>query len=306
MSENNYYNEIKKIIENVEVNTKVRQIQDNHEKLLAYWHIGELLVKAQGNKRAKYGDELIKKWSINLIKKYGNNYNYTNLTRFRLFYLYYPILDALRQELTWTHYRSILPLKNENERNYYINQVILNNLSSRELINEIKNKSFDRLSYADKENIEIIENKNYNLKLADMLKDPIYIKCDKDMNNFNELVLHKYIINMLENKFLELGSGFALVGHEYKITVCNHTYKLDLLFFNIKLDCYVVVEVKTKSMKIKDVDQLCFYTNLVDQHLKENHHKTLGILIVKEKDQFVLKYATNKQLFVASFQLKNI
>ena len=118
----------------------------------------------------------------------------------------------------------ILPIKNENERNYYINLVILNNLSVRELRKEIKNKAFDRLSYADKEHIELIsDTNNTSLSIKDMIKDPIILKADKNIDKIDELAIHKYIISLLEDKFLELGTGFTLAGHEYKIHIDNKT-----------------------------------------------------------------------------------
>ena len=140
----------------------------------------------------------------------------------RKFYITFPIVDALRPQLTWTHYRTLLTIKNENERNYYINLVILNNLSSRELEKEIKNKAFDRLSYADKEHIEIISDTN-SLSIKDMIKDPIILKTNKNMDKIDEQAIHKYIISLLEDKFLELGTGFTLAGHEYKIYIDNKT-----------------------------------------------------------------------------------
>ena len=150
-------------------------------------------------------------------------------------------------QLNWSQYKLLLPIKNENERNYYINQVILNNLSVRELRNEIKNKSFERLSYADKENIRLIQEKEENnLTIQDMLKDPIILKVDKNTNKLNEKTIHKYIIELLENKFMELGIGFNLTGHEYKIKINNKTFKIDLLFFNTELNCYIVVEIKSR------------------------------------------------------------
>ncbi len=125
-----------------------------------------MIVEAQdGEKHAKYRDNLIKNWSEKLSKVYGNGYDYSNLKRFRQLFLFFPKGGSLRHQLTWTHYRYILPTKNENERNYYINLCITNNLSSRELINEIKNKAFDRLSYADKENIKLVKNNNYTLTI---------------------------------------------------------------------------------------------------------------------------------------------
>ena len=229
----NYYEHVESLIRKNEINKGVRVLQDNRETLYTYWHIGKLIMEAQGGKkRAKYGDGLIKEWGHRLSEKYGKGYDKSNLTRMRLFYIYFPIVGTVCQLLAWSHYRYILPLKNPNERNYYINQVMLNKLSVRELREEIKNKSFDRLSYADKTNIEIISD-NSKLTIEDMIKDPIILKSDIDTNEINEAVIHKYIISLLENKFLELGTGFALVGHEYKIVVDNNTYHIDLLFFNI-------------------------------------------------------------------------
>ena len=250
----NYYKQVESLIKNNEINKKVHALQDNSETLYTYWNIGRLIVEAQGGeKRAKYGDGLIKEWGKKLSEKYGRGYDYTNLSRMRLFYIEFPIIGSLRQQLTWTHYRYILPIKDENERNYYINRVILDNLSVRDLRREIKNKSFDRLSYKDKNNIEIISDMNSSLSIEDMIKDPIILKSDIDTNEINEKVIHKYIISLLEDKFLELGTGFALVGHEYKIVINNNTYHIDLLFFNTELNSYIVVEVKTRALKPQDI-----------------------------------------------------
>ena len=252
----NYYEQVESLIKNNEVNKKVRALQDNSETLLTYWNVGKLIVEAQGGKkRAKYGDSLIKEWGNKLSEKYGKKYDTSYLSKMRLFYLTFPILESLIPKLSWTHYMLILPIKNENERNYYINRVILDNLSVRDLRREIKNKSFDRLSYADKENIEIISDMNLSLSIEDMIKDPIILKSDIDTNEINEKVIHKYIISLLEDKFLELGTGFALVGHEYKIVINNNTYHIDLLYFNTELNSYIVVEVKTRALKPQDIGQ---------------------------------------------------
>ena len=286
-------------------NCTVRALQDNSETLLTYWNIGKLIVEAQGGeKRAKYGDGLIKEWGNKLSLKYGKGYDYTNLSRMRLFYIEFPIIGSLRQQLTWTHYRYILPIKDENERNYYINRVILDNLSVRDLRREIKNKSFDRLSYKDKNNIEIISDMNSSLSIEDMIKDPIILKSDIDTNEINEKVIHKYIISLLEDKFLELGTGFALVGHEYKIVISNNTYHIDLLFFNIRLNSYVVVEVKTRAVKPQDIGQLQFYVSYIENNLKDNNHnKTIGILIVKKKNKYVIEYTTSPDIYVTTYML---
>ena len=220
----NYYEQVESLIKNNEVNKKVHALQNNSETLYTYWNIGRLIVEAQdGKKRAKYGDSLIKEWGNKLSEKYGKKYDTSYLSKMRLFYLTFPILESLIPKLSWTHYMLILPIKNENERNYYINRVILDNLSVRDLRREIKNKSFDRLSYADKENIEIISDMNSSLSIEDMIKDPIILKSNIDTKEINEKAIHKYIISLLEDKFLELGTGFALVGHEYKIVISNNT-----------------------------------------------------------------------------------
>ena len=223
----------------------------------------------------------------------------------RKLYILYPISSSLRSELTWTHYRTILSIKNENERNYYINQILLNNLSSRELQKEIKNKSFDRLSYADKENIEIISDTNTTtLSIEDMIKDPIILKSDINTKEINEKAIHKYIISLLEDKFLELGTGFALVGHEYKIVINNNTYHIDLLFFNIRLNSYIVVEVKTRAVKPQDIGQLQFYVSYVEGNIKDNNqNKTIGILIVKKKNKYVIEYTTSPDIYVTTYML---
>lgn len=142
MLEKEYYNKITNIIETVEVTSKVRALQDNSEKLKAYFEIGKLLIEAQGGStRAKYGDNLIKKWSLELTQKYGSNYSKTSLKKMRQFYVYFVKSPTMSDQLNWSQIVELLPIKNENERNYYINQIIINNLSVRELRNE-KKQSF--------------------------------------------------------------------------------------------------------------------------------------------------------------------
>ena len=300
----NYYKQVEILIKKNEISKGVRTLQDNSATLYTYWNIGKLIVEAQGcEKRAKYGDGLINDWGKKLSEKYGKGYDKSNLTRMRLFYLLFPIVGTVCQQLSWSHYRYILPIKDVNERNYYINQVILNNLSVRDLRREIKNKSFDRLSYKDKTNIEII-NDNNKITIEDMIKNPIILKSDNDINEINEAVIHKYIISLLEDKFLELGTGFALVGHEYKIIINNNTYHIDLLFFNYLLNAFVIVEVKTRNLKPQDIGQLEFYVKYIENNIKEsNHNKTIGVLIVKKNNQYVIEYTTNEDIYVTTYML---
>ena len=301
-----YFKNIEELIIENEATKKVNALKDNSNTLNTYWNIGKLIVEAQGGeKRAKYGDGLIKEWGHKLSNKYGKNYGIRTLQRMRQLFLLFPKASTLWTQLSWSHYKIILPIKNPNERNYYINQILLNNLSVRELQKEIKNKSFDRLSYADKNNIEVITEVNEtDLSIMDMIKDPIILKSDKTIDKINEKAIHKYIISLLENKFLELGTGFALIGHEYKIHVGKSTYKIDLLFFNYIINSFVVVEVKTRELKHSDIGQLQFYVNYINKNIKKsNHDKTIGLLIVKKKNTFVIEYTTSDDILITTYAL---
>ena len=304
----NYYKEIKNLIEEKEVNDKVRYLESNKETIKTYYEIGRLLIKAQdGEEKAKYGDGLIKKWSSELSREYGKGYNLTNLKNMRQLYL---IIKKSRTPcdqltLTWSHWRYLLPLKNENERNYYINRCIQNNLSVRGLINEIKTKSFDRLSYADKKHIKLITDKETSLDIKDMIHDPILINID-DNEKISEKVLKKYILKELEHFFLELGTGFTFVGSEYKLSYDNKNYYVDLLLFNTELNRYIVCELKLGEIKPGDVAQTKVYMMLTDKFLKRRfHNETISIIITRKNGKLALEYISVPNIFVTTYRLSN-
>ena len=157
-----------------------------------------------------------------------------------------------QSNLSWSHYKYLLKFDNEDERNYYINRCILNNLLVRGLINEIKTKSFDRLSYANKKHIKLITDKETSLDIKDMSRDPILINID-DNEKISEKILKKYILKELEHFFLELGTGFTFVGSEFKLSYDNKNYYVDLLLFNYKLIRYIVCELKLGEIKPGDL-----------------------------------------------------
>ncbi len=306
----NYFDKIKNIIEEKEVNEKVRYLESNKETIKTYFNIDRLLIEAQGGEtRAKYGDNLIKEWAVKLSNEYGNNYSYRNLNYMRKFYMYFKKVNTLCSQfnLSWSHYKYLLKFDNENERNYYINRCIENNLSVRGLINEIKTDSFNRLSYADKKNIKLIgENNNNELKLEDMLHDPIIINIDKD-EKLSEKVLKKYILKELEKVFLELGTGFTFVGSEYKVTYDNKNYFIDLLFFNYKLNRFMACELKKDEVTAKDIGQTLNYMKVVDKTLKESHHnKTMGIIISKRNNKLILEYVSDLDIFLTTYKLNKV
>ena len=304
----NYYKEIKNLIEEKEVNDKVRYLESNKETIKTYYEIGRLLIEAQGGEeKAKYGDGLIKKWSEKLTKEYGDNYSYRNLNYMRKFYTYFKKVNTVcsQSNLSWSHYKYLLKFDNENERNYYINRCIQNNLSVRGLINEIKTKSFDRLSYADKKHIKLITDKETSLDIKDMIHDPILINID-DNEKISEKVLKKYILKELEHFFLELGTGFTFVGSEYKLSYDNKNYYADLLLFNIELNRYIVCELKLGEIKPGDVAQTKVYMMLTDKFLKRRfHNETIGIIITRKNGKLALEYVSDPNIFVTTYRLYN-
>ena len=275
----------------------------NKDLVNNYFEIGKLLIEAQGGEeRAKYGNGLIKEWSIELTEKYGKGYSISNLKNMRLFYLIFKKSQPLVVLLTWTNIRLLLPIKNENKRNYYINMCIKKNLSKRELQQEIKNNSFERLSLADKENIKLISNKNELLTIKDTLKDPVLITINEDLDNVSEEKLAKIIRKELEIFLLELGHGYAYIGKEVRM---GESY-CDLLFFNYEFNCFVVIELKTRKIKKEDIGQLEYYINYVDENMKkENFNPTIGVLVAKEGNYLVMKYCTNKNIYKTTYKIIN-
>ena len=304
----NYYKEIKNLIEEKEVNDKVRYLESNKETIKTYYEIGRFLIKAQGGEeKAKYGNGLIKKWSEKLTKEYGNGYKIANLKNMRKFYIMFrkSYTACSQYNLSWSHYKYLLKFDNENERNYYINRCIQNNLSVRGLINEIKTKSFDRLSYADKKNIKLITDKETSLDIKDMIHDPILININSKEKT-SEKVLKKYILKELEHFFLELGTGFTFVGSEYKLSYDNKNYYVDLLLFNYKLNRFIVCELKLNSVNARDIGQTLNYIKIIDKTLKEKNHKnTIGIIVSKRNDKFILEYVSDLSLMLTTYKLEN-
>ncbi len=299
------YNEVEHLIKKLEVNKRARVLQDNRETINTYWNIGRLIVEAQGGKeRAKYGDNLIKKWSLKLSSMYGNNYANRNLRKMRQFYLMFPKWPPVGA-ISWSHYRELLSIKDENKRNYYINLCITNNLSKRDLIKEIKNKSYERL-LEKPEHIEIIENKEGIYNIKEHIKNPIIIKLSKEEQIKKEKELQLIILSKLKDFFMELGYGYTFAGNEYKIKVGNKYYYIDMLLFNCELNSYVVVELKMRELKKEDKVQIEFYMKYIDDNLKRNfHNKTVGIIITREQDKFILSFVSQNNIIPITYKIKS-
>ena len=301
--EKDYKKELIKLVEKTEINKGYHDYFKNKDLVNNYFEIGKLLIEAQGGEEHDtYGNKLIKTWSVELTEKFGKGYDASNLRRFRQFYSEFKMCGPLGHILTWTNIRLLLPIKNENKRNYYINMCIKKNLSKRALEKEIKNNAFERLSLADKENIKLISDKNEVLTIKDTLKDPVLITINEDLDNVSEEKLAKIIRKELEIFLLELGHGYAYIGKEVRM---GESY-CDLLFFNYEFNCFVVIELKTRKIKKEDIGQLEYYINYVDENMKkESFNPTIGVLVAKEGNYLVMKYCTNKNIYKTTYKIIN-
>ena len=298
-----YKKELIKLVEKAEVNKGYHDYFKNKDLVNNYFEIGKLLIEAQGGEEHDtYGNKLIKTWSVELTEKFGKGYDASNLRRFRQFYSEFKMCGTVCHTLTWSNIRILLPIKNENKRNYYINMCIKKNLSARELKKEIKNNAFERLSLADKENIKLISDKNEVLTIKDTLKDPVLITINEDLDNVSEEKLAKIIRKELEIFLLELGCGYTYAGKEVRM---GESY-CDLLFFNYEFNCFVVIELKTRKIKKEDIGQLEYYINYVDENMKkESFNPTIGVLVAKEGNYLVMKYCTNKNIYKTTYKIIN-
>ena len=298
----NNYEEVETLVKKVEIGKAIKERQANNEVTEAYWNIGKLIIDAQGGKeKSKYGDKLLKEWSEKLSKEYGKGYDYTNLSRFRQLYLYFPIIGPVGQQLNWTIIRTILPIKDENKRNYYINLCIKNNLSKRELIKEIKSNSFERLEHKP-DKVDIITSAIVPA-ITENFKNPILLNLNGNKVE-NEKDLEKLIYSQLSYVIMQLGNDFTWVGNQYKISDGNKNYYIDMLLYNVNYNCYVVVEIKCRSLKKEDKGQTEFYMTLVDKYKKRaNNNPTIGIIISKEQDKFVANFVKSEKIVPLTYEL---
>ncbi len=297
----NYYNEIKQELINNEIYKKVKDYSKNRSDLTTYYNVGKLIVEAQGGeKRARYGDSLIKEYSIRLTKELGKGYTFTALSRMKKFYLTFGIVATVSQQLTWSHYVELLKFDDINKINYYIKITEEQNLVVRELRNKIKNKEYERLD--DKTKNKLITKEQ--VKVHDFIKNPILIRNSYNYEKINEAILKKLILEDLDNFLTELGDGFTYIKNEYKIKIGNDYNYIDLLLFNIKFNCYVVVELKVTALKKEHVGQIQVYMNYIDKNLKNIYQdKTIGIIICKKGNSFVLEYSSDNRIYETEYKL---
>ena len=291
----NYYNQIKEELINNEVYKKAKDYSKNRNDLSTYYNVGKILCEAGKH----YGESIIKNYSRKLTIELNKNYSVTSLKYMRQFYLFQksqPLVD----QLSWSHYTILLPLKDVNKISYYINQIIKYNLSKRELINKIKNKEYERLDENTKNKL-ITQEKT---EIKDFIKNPIILKNTYNLEKITEKYLKQIILEQLNTFMKELGDGFSYVDNEYKIKIGDRYNYIDLLLYNIKYNCYVVAELKVTELKKEHIGQIQTYMNYIDKHIKGvEHNKTIGIIVSAKDNKIILEYCSDPRIYETKFIL---
>ena len=300
---NNYYDEIKNELINNEVYKKVKDYSKNRNELSTYYNVGKILIEAQGGEdRAKYGDGLIKEYSLKLSQEVGKGYSTRNLKNMRKFYLLCEKGQTLSAKLNWSHYVELLSLNDINEINYYINTTEKYNLSVRQLREKIKNKEYQRLD--DNTKLKLINKEE--MSIGDTIKNPIIIKnkLGIDKEDISEKILQRLILEDIPSFLKELGEGYSFIENEYKIKI-NNTYNyIDLLLFNYIYNSFVVVELKVTEVKKEHIGQVEVYMNYIDKHIKGiNNNKTIGIIVARRDNHYYIEYSSDKRIYTRDYEI---
>ena len=294
----NYYKKIKNELINNEVYKKVKDYSKNRSDLNTYYKVGKLLNDAGKS----YGEGIIKKYSDKLTKEFGRKYNYRNLFIMRKFYIIFKDenVNALRSQLSWTHYRELLTLNNINEMKYYIKMAENQNLSKRKLRERIKSREYERLD--DKTKEKLINKEEINA--GDLIKDPIFIKNKFDTGKISEKMLMPFILEDIPSFLKQLGEGFTFIENEYPIKIGDRYNYIDMLLYNIYDNCYVVIELKINEIKKEHIGQIETYMNFIDKNLRTiNQGPTIGIIVCKKKNGYLFKYVTNENIYEREYEL---
>ena len=291
----NYYDEIKEQIINNEITKKVKDYCKNKSDLTTYYNVGKLLSEAGKH----YGEGIIKEYSERLTKEFGKGYTQTRLRYYRRFYEIFSKCPTLSDELTYSHYCEIIWL-DEKQIEYYINITKHHNLSVRELRYRVKNSEYERLPEETKNKLASKE----TIKLEGLIKNPIIIKSNSNHKILSEKILQKLIVEDIENFMKELGNSFSFIRSEYKIKLGNTYNYIDLLLFNYEYNCFVVIELKVTELKKEYIGQIQVYMNYIDNNLRKvNQEKTIGIIICKKDNKFIMEYCSDDRIISRTYEL---
>jgi len=284
----------------------------NKAMVQAYWHIGQLIVEneQQGKTRSQYGKAQLQQISAQLTAEFGKGFDVSNLRNMRRFYSAFEKQDALRLELSWTHYRVLLRIENPAARQWYMDEASQNAWSARALERQIGTLYYERLiSSKDKTPVES-EAATHTQALVetpqDYLRDPYILDfLNLQDKTYQENELEQGIINNLQQFLLELGKGFAFVERQKRIRFDDEDFYIDLVFYNFKLKCFLLIDLKIGKLKHQDIGQMDTYIRLYDeQYISEDDNPTIGLVLCSEKSEAVVKYSIlseQKQLFAAKY-----
>ena len=292
----NYYNEIKNELLNNEINRKVKNYSINRGDLNTYYNVGKLLLYAGKN----YGEGIIKEYSLKLTEDLNIKYDVSSLNKMRKFYILIKKLATVSPNLSYSHYVELLPYDNLNKIRYYIKIISEQNLSVRQLRERLKSDEYERLPESTKNKIINQDESN----VVDFVKNPIKIKNDNKYDILSEKILQKLILEDIENFLEELGIGFTFIKSEYPIKLGNRYNYIDLLLYNIKYRCYVVVELRITELKKEHTGQIMTYMNYIDKNIKTiEENDTVGIIICKQDNKYVIKYCSDDRIIAREYEL---
>ena len=303
------YQTIEQIIE--EARNKVYRTA-NFTMVKAYWDIGKAITEEErhGEKRAEYGSYLLRELSKKLSKRHGKNFSERNLRYVRQFYQVFQNWNAVRSELSWTHYRLLLRVENERAREFYLREAIDCNWSTRSLERQIHKLYYERMlmSRNDPKVKEEADQKTHPQEASDVIKDPYVLEFLglKDNTDFRETELEQAIIDKLQDFLLELGKGFAFVGRQYRLSAGtgNHFFA-DLVFYNYLLKCFLVIDLKTTPLSHQDIGQMDMYVRYFEDKIRQGgDNPTIGLILCAEKNDTIVKYSLlndSKQIFASKY-----
>lgn len=285
----------------------------NQHLLETKWEIGKHIVEfeQQGSEKAEYGSNLLDKLSADLKQSYGRGFSRRNVLDMRRFYVLFQNWQTVSAELSWSHYVELIGVKNDLERNFYQQQCINERWSVRELQRQKDSSLFERLAVSKSKQLVIELSKTGQLieKGEDIIKDPYVLEFLNipEHYNYSERELEQKIIDNLQAFLLELGKGFSFVGRQYRITLNNHHYYIDLVFYHRHLRCFVLIDLKTKKIDHGDIGQMNLYLSYFKkEEMVSDENPPIGIILTKEKDEILVEYATEgitNKLFVSQYQL---
>lgn len=286
----------------------------NFAMVTAYWNVGRLIVEdeQQGNTRAEYGKAILADLSKRLTDEFGKGFDERELRRIRQFYLVFPKWDALRPELTWTHYRLLIRVQNEQARLWYMNEAAEQTWSSRQLDRQISVLYYERLlNSTDTLSVrEEAENNLAQLAPQEFIHDP-YVLEFLNLKNYpalHETDIEKSLINNLQSFLLELGKGFCFVARQKLMRYDNEDFYVDLVFYHSILKCHVLIDLKLGKLTHQDVGQMDSYIRMFDDLYKHtDDNPTLGLILCSDKNEAVVKYsvlAEHRQIFASKYLLE--